>query len=550
MKFAIIRMSKLQIILSSFLLFVSHYSNAQIVRANTVVEGAETKNGTVKIYDGYKKELGIDAFVFDGVRIDAKSGLEEKKANYNSTDFIDVEGFERIYYDLPFSANAGIAFYDKSQRIIPSLAKYSTEGGTYDEIVPDNVKYVRFSRRADGDRGRLITLYGTSVVDEEQFFPFQEVSDDRMINPRYQVFSNNEFRYRSKGQDFFYKVSMPNHQVLNDGTIVVVTELFGDGRYLAIKRSVDNGKTWSSDIRFGNESLIDGVVKDNDSGGNPVLLYDRKNDVLFLFYQPCSYRKSKDGGKTWGKKESVAYLFREKYKGYNYYASPCNGIQLTNGVLAIAYRIENIAKDYDRVCVLFSRNGGDTWEITPPTPLRDRDGNIIYADETALVEYKKNCIMLNSRGYSEISYGKRINRRVFVQTNKGSSSSRRWNVKDWELETISDLKLIDPVCQGSMIRAKLNGKQFGVFTNIYSDNATRTNLLLRVSADFKHWSQCMFLTLPGEVVHGYSSMCCINDVFSIVSEDAKGVYYMPFGYEYNDRLLRIYSENNNTYKKK
>ena len=156
--------------------------------------------------------------------------------------------------------------------------------------------------------------------------------------------------------------------------------------------------------------------------------------------------------------------------------------------------------------------------------------------------------MLNSRGYSEISYGNRINRRVFVQRNRGAKNPRRWKVTDWDLEPISDLQLLDPVCQGSIVKASLEGKEFGVFTNIYSDNATRTNLLMRVSADFMHWSQCMFLTLPGEVVHGYSSMCCINDTFSVVSEDSKGIYYMTFYYEFKDKLLRTYSENFNTYK--
>ena len=293
--------------------------------------------------------------------------------------------------------------------------------------------------------------------------------------------------------------------------------------------------------------LDDGLITDNASGGNPVLLYDRKRNSLFLFYQPRSYRKSTDGGLTWGEKMSVAHLFEKEYQGKNYYAAPCNGIQLTNGILAIAYRIEKIEEGYDRVCVLFSRDGGETWEITPSTPIVDKNGETLYADETALVEYEKNRIMLNARGFSEIVFGRQVNRRVFVQSNKGSTNANRWNVKGWEIEPESDLKLIDPVCQGSMIKAELFGKRFGIFANLYSNTAVRENLLVRVSSDFKHWSQCCFITLPGEKVHGYSSLCCINGILSLMSEDNKGIFYLPFGYELTDKVMRTYAENKIAY---
>ena len=533
-----------------FLFFsISPYSGyCQVGPVKYGLYSTEENKQTIHVLDGYKEVWDVDIFVCIGIRIDAQTGVEEKKENYASTNYISTDGIGRIYYDLPFSATSGIAFYDNNKKAIPSLAQYSSNGITYDGIIPDNVKYIRLSRRVDGDRGTKVIVYGSVYVQNEESFPFQEAENSRMINPRYRVFSNQEFVYKSGNSVCYYKVSMPNHQVLNDGTIVVVTELFGDGRFLAIKRSTDGGSTWNNNIRFDDKLLEEGIIKENDSGGNPVLLYDRNKDELYLFYQPSSYRKSNDGGISWGKKEDLSHLFQKEYAGYKFYASPCNGIQLSNGVLAIAYRIEDIDEDYDRVCVLFSRDSGKTWEVTPATPIKDKSGNTIFADETAIVEYKKNCIMLNSRGYSEISYGNRINRRVFIQRNRGAKNPRRWKVTDWDLEPISDLQLLDPVCQGSIVKASLEGKEFGVFTNIYSDNATRTNLLMRVSADFMHWSQCMFLTLPGEVVHGYSSMCCINDTFSVVSEDSKGIYYMPFNYEFKDKLLRTYSENFNTYK--
>lgn len=539
------------IVIACLLLILPYGADCQVLKTNKKTPSSPIINkDNTQFFDGYRKELGVETFVYNGVRVNAYTGIEENKDNYSSTDYISTVNYGRICYVLPFSASAGIAFYDANKRIISSLAQVSTGGEEYDDLIPEGVKYVRLSRRNDGNRSTRIVLYGASYVSEKDFFPFQEAENARMINPRYLVFSNNEYKIEETESGDFYQVAMPNHQMLNDGSIVVIAELFGGNkRCLAIKRSSDGGKTWDNRISFEGELLQNGIITDNDSGGNPVLLYDRKKDNLFLFYQPCSYRKSSDGGITWGAKKSLASLFLTKYDRYHYYASPCNGIQLTNGILAIAYRIEDINKDYDRVCVLFSRDNGDTWEITAPTPIVDEKGNTIYADETALVEYKKNCIMLNSRGFSEAYMGKRINRRVFVPKNKGASSRKRWRIKEWTLESISDLKLLDPVCQGSLVKVEYQGKQFGVFCNVYSDNATRTDLLLRVSADFKHWSQFTFLSLPGEVIHGYSSMCCINETLSIVSEDARGVYYMPFGYEFMDKLMRSYAENLNAYKK-
>ena len=498
---------------------------------------------TLQIINGYRKELGNNSFIYPGVRVNASTGIEDKKENYASTDFVNLGDFNGIIYDLPFSSSAGISFYDKDRRIIPSMARYSIKGGKFYGLIPDEVRYVRFCRRTDSARGENITLYGTTAVKNANCISSFVDGDSRINILKYQIFSNREYKYYKDGKTYYYRVTMPNHQMLNDGTIVAVTELFGDNRYLAIKRSKDGGKSWNNEVYFENERIKDGIIRDNAGGGNPVLLYDRREDVIFLFYQPRSYRVSRDGGLTWGEKKSVAHLLKDTYSKYNFYASPCNGIQLSNGILAIAYRIEKVKDDYDRVCVLFSRDGGNTWDVTPLTPIKDENGNVIYSDETSLVEYKDNCIMLNSRGFSEASFGKVINRRVFVQSNTGSADAIKWKVDGWDLEPESDLKLIDPVCQGSLVKAELFGKKFGVFTNLYTEGPVRENLLVRVAADFKHWSPCLFVTLPGEEVHGYSSMCCINNRFSLVSEDSKGVFYLPFGYDLVDRLMRTFALN-------
>lgn len=486
------------------------------------------------------------------------TGENTGQTNYKSTDFIEVDGVSFVEYRIPYSIGCGVAFFDKNKKIMPLYGCCSNDGGEVHLTIPNGCTYVRFSTRTDTPEAYYdpVLHYGVSSDINVIIGQFSSIATNsgelRTQSERKVVFSNEEYPV-SNG---YARCIMPNHQVLNDGTIVAVTELFDDtGRYgLAIKRSLDHGNTWSGDILFGKTTLNNGLIDKTEcaGGGNPVLLYDRVNDVLFLFYQPKSFRISKDHGKTWGEKMSLSYLYANQ-NGMGAYASPCNGIQLQNGVLALLYRVTDVSSKNpygtDRVGIVYSCDFGQTWLEGPLTPTIDKWGNKLMCDEAALAEFEPNRVMINARGASELTWASQVNRRVLIQANKGKSNRKRWMVEGWELETTSDLKLIDPVCQGSFIKANLYGKSFGLFLNCNSVK-DREDLLLRVSSDFRHWSPCIYITTPNEKTQGYSSMCCINNELSVMSSYAGGVFYLPFSYEMLDKVMRVYSQNKIAYQNK
>lgn len=506
------------------------------------------------ITNGIVRTIEKSSFVENG-GIHVLTGTNTGQTNYMSTDYIVVEDVSYVEYRLPYSAGCGVAFFDSNKKIMPSYGCCSKDGGAVRLTIPSDCSYIRFSTRIDTpDAYSDPVLYlGISSNMDAIIGQFSNVATNtgelRTSNERKVVFSNHEYSVPNG----YARCIMPNHQVLNDGTVVAVTELFDDaGRYgLAIKRSLDHGNTWTGDILFGNTKLNNGMIDNAEcaGGGNPVLLYDRLNDVLFLFYQPKSYRISKDHGRTWGEKKSLSHLYADQ-KDMGVYASPCNGVQLHNGVLALLYRVTNVSSKNpygtDRVGIVYSRDFGNTWLEGPLTPALDKQGNNLMCDESALAEFEPNRIMINARGSSELTWASQTNRRVLIQTNKGKSSRKRWSVEGWELEPTSDLKLIDPVCQGSFIRADLFGKTFGLFLNCNSAK-DRKDLLLRVSSDFRHWSPCVYITAPEEKTQGYSSMCCINNELSIMSSYEGGVFYLPFSYEMLDKVMRVYGQNKIAY---
>lgn len=509
---------------------------------NKIFPNLSTKNGIL---------LSNVTFI-DGVSVSVDTGAETSNENYASTDYIDVTDYIILCFSpLPYSASRGVAFFDENKNIMPQYRIGSSNGGIVQTFIPKDVKYIRLTKNVASVPS--VILYGGKQVDTR--FCIDSLINgntndgySRIFQEKYYPLTNMSLSYQYNDETYYYLCSMPNHQMLNDGTIVLVSELFyQDTRTsragLVIRRSTDGGKTWSSNISFENVQLTNGIITDNDGGGNPVLLYDRINDVLYLFYQTKGYRKSTDGGINWSEKYSVSSLFSSyEGEGYQCYASPCNGIQLTNGVLALCYRLVKPSQGISRILVLYSNDYGITWNITPATDVS------VYIDETALVEYRENTIMLNARGGAEIDYGNaQVNRRVLVQTNQGASQISDWSVSGWEIDTVSDMQIIDGNCQGSFIKATVNNNIFGLFINLYNISAKRQNLLLRVSSDFKHWTPCFYLSAPAEIIHGYSSMCSINNVISICSEDANGIYYLSLNYELMDKVLRLFKQNQLVY---
>lgn len=203
---------------------------------------------------------------------------------------------------------------------------------------------------------------------------------------------------------------------------------------LVLKRSIDNGKTWSNMTiiaRGGNNAYMD-----------PCALVDRISGKIFVFTtlwpaEDHSARlntawviTSDDGGLTWSEPRNITQEIVAK----NYFIEgfgPGSGIQMTGNKyknrLIIPTRQTDGQKTKNRT--IYSDDLGKTWQIGAPAP----DGG-----EFQIAESPKNTLVYNLRG------GK--GKRVVARSYDGGLS---WNDShiDFQLQSSVDYG----GCQGSML---------------------------------------------------------------------------------------------------
>lgn len=215
----------------------------------------------------------------------------------------------------------------------------------------------------------------------------------------------------------FYRI--PALAVTKDGTLLAVTDLrytantdlgYGHGIDLLIKRSEDNGKTWSADTH------ITKIPKDDPNGyGDAAIIADRKsNDVLILCvhgtkkYQNGNYSTtdpkkylhiikyvSHDGGKTFSDKQDISDMIFEFNSTWKSLFFGSGRIMQSRYIKAGShYRIYSalLSRGYGNA-VVYSDDFGSTWKLlgdasTSPIP----DG-----DEAKVEELPDGGVLLSSR---------------------------------------------------------------------------------------------------------------------------------------------------------
>jgi sialidase-1 len=246
---------------------------------------------------------------------------------------------------------------------------------------------------------------------------------------------------------------------------------------LVLRRSADNGVTWGP---------MQVVVDDGDSTcGNPVPIVDRNTGTIVLPFTknkgsekedqimkgevpPRSVwvTRSRDEGATWSKPVEISAQVRPP--DWRWYATgPCHGIQLADGRLVVPCN-HSTGPKIDQVYshVIFSEDGGVSWKLGGSA-----EGG---TDESTVVELANGALYLNMRN----NHGTNC-RAYAVSQDKGMT----WS------PTSDDATLVEPVCQGSVLRLSTEqkgGKNRVLFANPASKR--RENLTVRLSYDeCKSW---------------------------------------------------------------
>jgi sialidase-1 len=268
---------------------------------------------------------------------------------------------------------------------------------------------------------------------------------------------------------------------------------------ILLRRSLDNGKTWQAVQKvadFGENTI-----------GNPTPVQDRTTGAIFLLLtsnpgkvsekqivgdkafhagRTVWISRSSDDGATWT--APVEITASTKLPGWTWYATgPGNGIQLRSGRLVIPCDHNTQDREGRYSHVIYSDDHGATWKL---------GGNAgEKTNECAVAEMRDGGVLLNMRSY----HGKHS--RAVQRSHDGGLT--------WDALQL-DEKLVEPICQASLVSAVKPGKKPDgklLFSNPAA--TTRSHMTVRLSVDDgKTWSASRLLH---EGPAAYSSLAVLRD---------------------------------------
>ena len=277
------------------------------------------------------------------------------------------------------------------------------------------------------------------------------------------------------------------------GTLIAIAEARTSDadctrKWLAFRRSTDNGTTWSPIANlFGQDSLPKA-----HGAGNPVVLFDPLTQSILVhgsvnapgYCNPTLWNfQVSDGGTdgaSWGPPTNITQSLG-KWAGAT--PGPGTGAVIPAGAPhAGRLLVPAHFGAYKFDIVWFSDDHGASWTLSA-TPLPG-------LDEVAVAALPNGTLLLNARTYH---LNATCDCRAITTSNDGGAT--------WALPLRFDAALIEPVCQGSLVA--LGGALF--FSNPASRDA-RIDLTVRRSDDGgATWPRSLLL-VPGQLDGGYSCM--------------------------------------------
>ncbi len=285
-----------------------------------------------------------------------------------------------------------------------------------------------------------------------------------------------------QGDDGYKCFRIPAIVVTNSGTLLAFAEARKKGCSdtgdidLVLKRSSDNGKTWSAlELVWGDAGNTCGnpapVV--DKSTGNILLLStwnlgsDQEKDIIALKSKDTRrvfVLKSTDDGKSWSAAREITK--DTKKEDWTWYATgPVNGIQIQKGkykgrLVIPCDHIEAESKKYFSH-VIYSDDGGENWKRGESTP-QDQ------VNECTVAELSNGNLMLNMRNYDHSR-----NRKVSISKDGG----RTWS------DLKADPTLIEPICQASLMRYDHDVKKPLLLFSNPASKEQRLSMTVRISFD-------------------------------------------------------------------
>ena len=287
------------------------------------------------------------------------------------------------------------------------------------------------------------------------------------------------------GRDGYHTYRIPAMVVTTNRTVLAFCEgrkqAGGDSGWidLLLKRSTNGGATWSS------QQVV--WTDGQNTCGNPAPVVDQNTGTIWLLMtwnlgedkesaiergqskdtRRVYVTRSVDDGVSWSRPAEITSAVKQPH--WRWYATgPVNGIQLTRGphrgrlvIPANHSEINAAGKAVSRSHLIYSDDHGATWRLGGNEDER--------TNESTVVELSDGSILQNMRNY------KGNNRRAVGRSLDGGVT---WTKVSY------DETLIEPVCQGSILRASwpVEGQKSRI---LFSNPASvkRENLTIRISYD-------------------------------------------------------------------
>jgi sialidase-1 len=322
-------------------------------------------------------------------------------------------------------------------------------------------------------------------------------------------------------KDGYPAIRIPSIVTTQQGTLLAFAEGRQGGDHsendLIMKRSVDNGNTWSEVIVLNDQGKLSlnnpqAVVLDS---GKILLMYQRSKlgehkasdgygpDSFFTFIQT-----STDDGLSWSEPRDISKQVKREKRITSVAAGPGIGIVLQHGP-----RQGRIIMPYNqgpfndwRVYAVYSDDDGQTWQMGDVVP-EDGKG---HGNEVQMVELPDGRVMLNARAQGSTATK---HRKIAFSDDAGQT---------WSKLKI-DENLIDPTCQAAILRYSwpTEGKSRILFSNPASQSQ-RANGVLRISYDEGQTWQNQVSIYP----NGFAYSCLTR-----LQDDRIGVLFERDGYK-------------------
>ncbi|MBO5721417.1 MAG: exo-alpha-sialidase, partial [Bacteroidales bacterium] len=436
--------------------------------------------------------------------------VSENKAKIGSIKFTlnGTENFSDIEKIKLYNTGTDTTLNRSAATLLGELE--SPHGDTIDMPIKENLPignntlWLTCDISQNSAEGNLLSVMPISITIDDIEYKLEESNCKREVLIAYNIVYD-----LNQDNSKYYRI--PAIVTASDGSLVAISDKRGDVLTdlpntisIVARRSSDNGKSWSDATYIAKGDSLTG----KKYGDAAVVLDKVTNKLIAVFVgdkglwdstpeepQRLYISESSDCGISWSEPRDIT---EEIYKGVygrkdwqGMFAGSGHALQLENGRLMFVVAARYSSAPYNTLhnYAVYSDDNGKSWQVSQnsPTPSPKNRG-----DEAKVVELDNGDILMSIRNPDK-GY-----RKFAISKNKGET---------WLPAHVSD-NLIEPACNGDIVRYNHNGKSY-LIHSLPGSKTDRKDVTIYLSEDNgKTWNISRKLV---DGMSAYSSLTILED---------------------------------------